>query len=244
MSNYIRKMSGKQYAERIAKNPTVIIPTGACEIYGPQLPMGSDLLAAQAIAERVAERTGAVIAPAIECGESSALEAFPCTFALPRKILEDYLEWLVGKLIRDGMKNFIFITGHAGNVDTVSYIVKKCICPADGLKAVQIDWWRFTQANCEGIFDFSGPMCHGHASECGTSVFLHLYPELVDLKELSRVEPKGGNEFKEFIQYARFTDRTENGSIGDSTTATAEKGEELVKRCVDRIVKYYEGMMC
>ena len=96
MSNYIRKMSGKQYAERIAKNPTVIIPTGACEIYGPQLPMG----------------------------------------------------------------------------------------------------------------------------------------------------PKGGNEFKEFIQYARFTDRTENGSIGDSTTATAEKGEELVKRCVDRIVKYYEGMMC
>ena len=45
MTNYIRKMSGKQYMKRLAENPTVIIPTGACEIYGPQLPMGSDLIA-------------------------------------------------------------------------------------------------------------------------------------------------------------------------------------------------------
>lgn len=244
MTNYIRKISGKQYCSRIKKNPTVIITTGACEIYGPQLPMGSDLLAAQAIADKVADRIDAVIAPTIECGESSALEAFDCTFALPRKILEDYLEWLVNKLIGDGVKKFIFITGHAGNVDTVNYIVKKLIVPHDGLKAVQIDWWRFTQANCEGIFDFSGQMCHGHASECGTSVFMHLYPELVDLNELSRVEPKPGSGFKEFIQYAKFTDRTPNGSIGDSTTATEEKGKELVKRCVDRIVEYFEKEMC
>ena len=46
MTNYIREMSGKQYLKRLAENPTVIIPTGACEIYGPQLPMGSDLIAA------------------------------------------------------------------------------------------------------------------------------------------------------------------------------------------------------
>lgn len=35
MTNYIREMSGKQYLKRLAENPTVIIPTGACEIYGP-----------------------------------------------------------------------------------------------------------------------------------------------------------------------------------------------------------------
>lgn len=125
MTNYIRKMSGKQYMKRLAENPTVIIPTGACEIYGPQLPMGSDLIAAKRIAELVAEKTGALIAPTIEAGESSALASFPCTFAMPRKILEDWLDWLVGKLIKDGAKNFVFITGHAGNVDTVNYIGKK-----------------------------------------------------------------------------------------------------------------------
>ena len=44
-------MSGKKYLARLAENPTVIIPTGACEVYGPQLPMGTDLLVAQKIAE-------------------------------------------------------------------------------------------------------------------------------------------------------------------------------------------------
>ena len=46
MENYIRKLSGKRYLARLKENPTVIIPTGACEVYGPQLPMGTDLLAA------------------------------------------------------------------------------------------------------------------------------------------------------------------------------------------------------
>ena len=188
MENYIRKLPGKQYLARLEKNPTVIIPTGACERYGPQLPMGTDLLVAQKIAEIVAERTGAMIAPTVEAGESSALAAFPCTFVMPRKILEDYLEWLVEKLIRDGVKNFIFITGHAGNVDTVSYTIKKHL--DEGIKAFQIDWWRFTQSHCEGIFDNQGAMAHGHASECGTSVMMYLYPELVDHSEITCTQAK------------------------------------------------------
>ena len=156
MTNYIRKMSGKQYLKRIQENPTVIIPTGACEIYGPQLPMGSDLIVAKRISELVAEKTGAMIAPTIECGESSALAAFSCTFPMPRKILEDYLDFLMGKLIKDGIKNFIFITGHAGNVDTANYIGKKYLAEHGDIKLVQIDWWRFANANSGDIFEFSG----------------------------------------------------------------------------------------
>lgn len=239
MTNYIRKMSGKQYMKRLSENPTVIIPTGACEIYGPQLPMGTDLIAAKRIAELVAEKTGAMIAPTIEAGESSALESFPCTFPMPRKILEDYLDFLVGKLIQDGVKNFVFITGHAGNVDTVNYIGKKYLAKND-IKLVQIDWWRFTNANGGDIFQYSGQMAHGHASECGTSVMLYLFPELVDMEELSRVEPLPADGFADFIGFARFTDKTPNGTIGDATAATREKGEKIVNRCVDRIVSYME----
>lgn len=237
MTNYIRKMSGKQYMKRLEENPTVIIPTGACEIYGPQLPMGSDLIAAKRISELVAEKTGAMIAPIIEMGESSALESFSCTFAMPRKILEDYLDYLVGKLIRDGVKNFVFITGHAGNVDTVNYIVKKYLNENE-IHCVQIDWWRFTNANGNDIFQHSGAMAHGHASECGTSVMMYLFPELVDMNELSKVEPQPSDGYGDFISYQRFADRTPNGSIGDATVATKEKGEKIVNKCVDRIVAY------
>ena len=238
MENYIRKMSGKKYLARLAENPTVINPTGACEVYGPQLPMGTDLLVAQKIAEIIADKTGAVIAPTIEAGESSALQAFPCTFPMPRKILEDYLEFLVSKLIKDGVKNFIFITGHAGNVDTVSYIIKKHL--DDGIKACQIDWWRFTQSNCGEIFDYKGPMAHGHASECGTSVMMYLYPELVDHDEITCVK-NIPNNYPDVLQYSHFTEKTPNGSIGDSTVATIEKGKAIVEACVDRIMDYLKN---
>ena len=237
MENCIRKMSGKKYMARLKADPLIIIPTGACEVYGPHLPMGTDLLAAQKIAELVAEKTDALIAPTIEIGESSALEAFSCTFPLPRKILEDYLEFLVAKLIGDGAKRFLFITGHAGNVDTVNYIVKKHL--KDGIKAFQIDWWRFTQSHCEGVLDFKGPMAHGHASECGTSVMLYLYPELVDKEEISCTN-NIPNAYPDIIQYAPFTAKTKNGSIGDSRTATPEKGKAIVDACVARILEFIE----
>lgn len=237
MEYHIRKLSGKAYLARLAANPTVIISTGACEIYGPQLPMGTDLLAAQKIAELIAQRTGALIAPTVEMGESSALTAFPCTFAMPRKILEDYLEALVNILIEDGAKNFIFITGHAGNVDTVSYIIKNHI--HQGIKACQIDWWRFTNANSGEIFEYKGAMAHGHASECGTSVMMYLYPELVDHDEITYVQAKS-NPFPDVLQYEPFTDKTPNGTIGDATVATREKGEAIVNACVDRIMSYLD----
>ena len=235
MEYQIRKLSGKQYLARLKANPTVIIPTGACEVYGPQLPMGTDLLVAQKIAELIAQRTGALIAPTVEMGESSALASFPCTFAMPRKILEDYLEALINILIEDGAKNFIFITGHAGNVDTVSYLIKKHL--HQGIKACQIDWWRFTNANSGEIFDYKGAMAHGHASECGTSVMLYLYPELVDHSEMTCVQAKA-NPFPDVLQYEHFTEKTPNGTIGDATVATREKGEAIVNVCLDRIMEY------
>ena len=73
MSNkkyWIREMSWVEFDERRKETKTVIIPTGACEIYGPHLPMGSDGFAAEAVAEEVAKRTGAVIAPMTQVSDS------------------------------------------------------------------------------------------------------------------------------------------------------------------------------
>ena len=69
---------------------------------------------------------------------------------------------------------------------------------------------------------------------------LYLFPELVDHKEITRVEPVPSDGFSDFIGFGRFTDRTPNGTIGDATVATKEKGQEIVTKCVDRIVSYME----
>lgn len=239
MQNYIRKMPGKQYLARIAKNPLVIIPTGACEVYGPHMPMGTDLIVAKRIAELIAEKTDALIAPTIEAGESSALASFTCTFAMPRKILEDYLDYLIDKLLKDGAKKILFITGHAGNVDTVNYLSKKYLHQVE-FQVAQVDWWRFATVHNKGICQYEGYMCNGHASECGTSVMYYLFPELVDNSEITTCDPHTSSEFNDFITIGKFDKKTSNGMIGDATVATREKGEKIVNRCVDRILEFVD----
>lgn len=237
MTNYIRKMPGRAYLERMEKNPLIIIPTGACEVYGPHLPMGTDLIVAKRISELVAEKVDALIAPTIEVGESSALASFPCTFAMPRKILEDYLDFVVSKLLKDGAKNLLFITGHAGNVDTVNYISKKYMEEYE-FKMAQVDWWRFATVHNKGICDYEGYMCNGHASECGTSVMEYLFPDLVDETRKTCVDPHTNLEYSDIITLGRFVKKTENGTVGDATVASKEKGEKIVNQCLNRILKF------
>ena len=158
---------------------------------------------------------------------------------MPRKILEDWLDFLVGKLIKDGAKNFVFITRSCGKRGYGKLHWKKYLNEHD-IRLVQIDWWSFTNANGSDIFQYSGQMAHGHASECGTSVMLYLYPELVDMDELSRVEPITAGDFPDFIGFGRLLRTGRPTDIGDATVATREKGEKIVTRCVDRIAAYME----
>lgn len=63
MTYRMDEMSWSEFDQRRKETDTILIPTGAVEIYGPHLPMGADGIAAMAIAERVASRTGALVAP-------------------------------------------------------------------------------------------------------------------------------------------------------------------------------------
>src|SRR5699024_4472648 len=103
----------------------------------------------------------------------------------------------------------------------------------------QIDYWRFLKNLDEGVIE-SGELAHAHASEAGTSVMLHLYPELVDVSKWVNEPPKVIDEFPDIIKHAKFSSKTDSGTIGDATLGTKEKGEELVKRSVDRIIDFLE----
>lgn len=237
MSNRIQEMSCTAYRKRLASDPLVIIPTGACEAYGPHLPMGTDYLAAQAVSERVAEQTGALIAPSVEIGESSALISYFQTFTLSRHLLEQFLDELVGKLMSDGVRKLLFITGHAGNVDSVSYIVKKYLHTGE-IRAAQIDWWRFAAFHGHGIFDTDDYHAHGHAAEAGTSLMLYLHPELVDVSALPCTEPRQLPDYPDILQYQTLKERTDNAMVGDARNACAEKGQQILDRAVQRIIAY------
>ncbi len=241
MNYKIKEMSWVEFDNRRKETTTVIIPTGSIEVYGPHMPLGTDCIVAEALANLVAEKFNALISPVIELNDASTLIAFPGTFNLERKNFVGYLENVFTTLIGYGFKNFLFISGHGGSVDMTSSLCKKYQRLHD-IKCAQIDWWRFAAANSEGILENKGPMAHGHASECGTSVMLYLRPELVDMEKAEKVYPKSDSFdiFTDIIRYVPFDEKTHNGIIGDATIASSEKGRLLLEKCVNRIVSYME----
>jgi len=229
--------------DRIRKTTdTVILPNGAIEGYGPHMPLGTDIIVVEEIARRVAEKTGALIGPSLEAGESSPLRSFPGTILVSEENFREYLRDVSESLRGWGFSRFLFITGHSGNVSMVNSICKEYRDNYPGIKAAQVDWWRFAMANDGGSLETSGVMAHGHAAECGTSVMLHLRPDLVDMSLAAKQTPKKEyhSEYTDFIQYYPMSDKTESGIIGDPTLATKEKGEKIVNACVARIVDFME----
>lgn len=239
MTNRMDEMSWSEFDQFRKETNTIIIPTGAVEVYGPHLPMGTDGIVAMAVAERVAKKIGCLISPLLPLGESSALTCFPGTLTISREVLQSVINEVFLQLIHYGFKNFMFITGHAGNVDPISYYCRKYQSEY-GIHCGQVDWWRFTNANGGEVFTLKGHMAHGHASECGTSVMLYLRPDLVHMDRATRVEPSTEfyTHYNDFIRYIPLNAKTSNATVGDATVATAEKGEKIVDLCVERIVEY------
>lgn len=242
MAYKLREISWAKFDE-IRKNiDTVIIPSGAVEGYGPHMPLGSDIIAAEEIAFRVAEKTGAIIGPSIEVGDSRSQRTFPGCMITEQEHFKAYTRDICECLRKWGMKKFLFITGHSGNVPLISCICKEYRDKYTDIKTAQVDWWRFTQRNDADTLENKGYLAHGHASECGTSVMLYLKPELVDmnLAVKNELDDKYVNSFTDIIQYIHTRKKTTSGVIGDATVATREKGEKIVNACVNRIVDYIE----
>lgn len=240
MLKILKEMTWIEFNQIRKTTDTVIIPNGAFEGYGPHMPLGSDIIVVEEIAARVAEKTGALIGPSIDIGESSPLRSFPGTMLASESNFLGYTRDICESLRGWGFKKFLFLTGHSGNVSMVNSICKEYRDNYSDMITAQVDWWRFAMANDGDALETSGLMAHGHAAECGTSVMLHLRPDLVDMKLAVKQAPreKYHANFTDIIQYYSMSDKTDSGTIGDATLATEEKGEKIVNACVERIVDY------
>lgn len=237
-TNFLKEMSWTQFVERKKSTDLVIIPSGAFEVYGPHLPLGTDTLVAEKISELVSKRVNSIIGPTLEVGDSASLDAFPGTITIKPESFKDYMWDTVQSLKKWGFKRFLFMNTHAGNVPIITQIVNELHRDKE-IRCAQVDYWRFIQHHCEGI-TISGALAHGHASEAGTSVMLHLYPDLVDIDNWVNEPPQVKNHYPDIINYIPYTSYSKSGTMGDATLGTKEKGEKLVQRSVDRIVQFLE----
>ena len=217
-----------------------IIPIGAVEAYGLHLPLGTDGLVAERLADLLGEKLPAFVCPLIPVGYSSRFAQFPGTLSVAPSILEEYVFEIGRSLASHGIKKLLFLNGHAGNVQAISYAMER-LQEKYGVLCVQLDVWRFLQSVSRGIVS-DVEQAAGHASELMTSVMLHFYPHLVHLSKVPQTIEPVQKRREGLITVHKLNPQENLALSGNPLPATSEKGAQIIKMALEEMLMILKNL--
>src|SRR5436189_1528720 len=153
-----------------------VLPLAATEQHGPHLPVGTDVMIAQAYLARVREllpdNLPATFLPIQPVGISTEHIGYPGTLTLPTDVALKTWMALGTSVARAGIKKLVMVTSHGGNSAAMT-LVAQDLRARHGLLAVTTGWSRLSAA--EGLFA-AQELRHGiHGGAVETSTMLARY---------------------------------------------------------------------
>jgi creatinine amidohydrolase len=226
-------VSGAERARWIA-----VLPLAATEQHGPHLPLGTDILIAQAYLARVREllpdTLPATFLPVQPVGISTEHIDYPGTLTLPTEVALKTWMALGESLARAGVKKLVMVTSHGGNSAAMT-LVAQDLRAQHGLLTITTGWARFGAP--DGLFS-KEELRHGiHGGAVETSIMLARYPHLVRTEKIADFRPASMAMEKDYRWLSahrpapfawQAQDLHASGAAGDATAASAAKGELLL----------------
>jgi creatinine amidohydrolase len=238
-----------------ALDKVIILPIGHTEQHGHHLPLSTDTLIIDAIAQGTAQAApeSAFALPAMPYGVSMHRAEFAGTFDAGGRAFEDFWVAVIDSLVARGFTRFYLLSGHGGNMSFLVNVVKYA-----GDRHPRISGKRIFCATAflhtsgpEGVaalekYRRSAIGGMGHACELETSMILHLRPDLVHMEravdEIKFIStPSYYMDWIEggaLIANPPWSDDTATGAYGAGSLATAEHGRTWLQTAIDEKVKH------
>jgi creatinine amidohydrolase len=219
----------------------IILPTGSLEQHGPHLPLSTDTIIAEHIAEVVSEKCDTLLLPAIQVGCSMEHYGFPGTVSLQIETLGHVIEDITNSLLKCGLNRIFLINGHGGNKPIIDSTIAKLnnYLPEAHLYSftiIDIAKQKFDEIRR------SGRRLVGHADELETSLMLAINPGLVDMTKAVSETPSLPDALsfeRDDLSKISFgwnaKDVTRSGIIGDPQLASAASGKILLDYITETI---------
>ncbi len=197
-------------------NVVVVVPIGSCEQHGPHLPLATDSIIAEALAnDLVARRAGCLVAPTVSITASGEHQGFPGTLSIGNEAMCQVVIELVRSA--DWAQAVVLVNGHGGNAAAVDRAVTQL--RAEGRRVLA--WWpRVADGD-------------PHAGHTETSLMLAVRPDLV---RLEHAEPGPIPSTADLVR-SGVSALSANGVLGDPRAASAEHGAELLGRLADDLAR-------
>ena len=210
-----------------------VLPVGSTEQHGPHAPLGTDSLAAEAVAERAVERYegdgGPVLqAPTQSLGVAEEHRAFHGTLWLSPETFRATVGETVESLASHGVRGVVVVNGHGGNVDALGEVCAR-LTRDDVALTVPFTWFD--------AVDPDVPMGHGGPRE--TALLRHVAPDLVREDRVADAAARASDRWGDWVagvNLAVDTDEfSENGVVGDPRDGDADTGAAMLATATERL---------
>jgi creatinine amidohydrolase len=203
----------------------LLLPSGACDQFGPHLPLAAATHLVEAVADELSTSHGILRAPTLCYGVNLAsTNVYPGAASLRTKTLHRVLNELLASWEDQGFEEFILITanGYEPHLEALATVT------LDHARVRVIDVFDVDQSA-----ELEGPTLPEHGGEVLTSLLLHLRPDCVRTDRAADLQPPRGRRGRP----ARLTTAPQDGpgSIGFPTRATAEKGRRMYQHILEKI---------
>jgi creatinine amidohydrolase len=224
------------------KTRTVILPLGSLEEHGPHLPLGTDTFHALEVVRRVAALRPVVVAPPLFYGMCRSTREHPGTVSISGDALRAMLVSVGQEFCRQGWRNLVFISGHAGGTH-LSAIVEageRLLAELPEVRVAVVNLLEVLREVWRDRPDLVKTPGDSHAGEVETAIMMAAYPDLVQ-----GTAPEEWPRFPKYVLVREKRRYWPGGVWGNPTPASAAQGEAILAAEVERLIKIIselEGM--
>lgn len=210
-----------------------IMPIGATEQHGPHLPVYTDTMIADAMAEGMAQRMDdAYRLPTLPISTSMEHRGKKGSVWVSSRALYDFMESMLDSLHYQGFEKVILLFTHGGILFTEAFVREMNMRFEDRMQIVMV------RQNAPSMQHLKPDVYQSemtiHACEEETSLLLHRYPDTVRTELIEDCVPDVPNEY---MNHRPIFHYSKNGVWGEPSHATAEKGEQVLEFMIDSCIK-------
>ncbi len=247
---YLSRMNYPEVEAYLKKSDTIIIPIGSLENHGLHMPLGTDTIIPDRIAELINDRSELLIAPTINYGATDDIVGFPGTVSIGTEGLIALLRTICDQLYAYGFRHFMILNGHGGNSAAIQAVGMHLY--RKGAYLANLNWWLMA-----GQINPAWAGGHGGGEE--TAGVMAVDPSLIKTEYINL--PEGiRNDLGDELPYGAWSnivykgvsvtvprqirDITENGWLVHSfagdvpTRADAAWGREMLEAVADYIADF------